>query len=49
MPLFWEAAAILELECIFRVIARTSGWACPNRKFCQLHNTIKNDLNRSRY
>ena len=46
MSLFWEAAAILELEYILRVIATTSDGTCRNRRFCQLHNTITNDLNR---
>ena len=49
MPLFWEAAAILELEYILWAIATTSDEACPNRRFFQLHNTITNDLNRLWY
>ena len=42
MPRFWEAAAILELECILWVIATTSDGTWPYRRFCQLHNTIAN-------
>ena len=40
MPLFWEAVAILELECNLWVIAATADGASPNRRFYQLHNQI---------
>ena len=39
---FWQAAAILELECILRVIATISDGTCPCHRFCQLHNTVTN-------
>ena len=42
MPQFLEAAAILELECIFWGIATTFDGTCPYGRFCQLHNTITN-------
>ena len=49
MPLFWEAAAILKLECIFVVIVTACDGVCHNRKFYQLHNTVTNNLNRLCY
>ena len=49
MPLFWEVAAILKLECIFVVIVTACDGVCHNRKFYQLHNTVTNNLNRLCY
>ena len=42
MPQFWEAAAVLDLECISCVIATISDGTCPYRSFCQLYNPITN-------
>ena len=47
--LFWEAAAILELECILRVIAARPDGSYSNRRFSQLHNAKINNLNRLSY
>ena len=44
MSHFWEAATILKLEYILRVIAATSDGPCLNRRFCQVHNTITKHL-----
>ena len=40
LPIFWEAVAILELNCNLWVIATTSDGASPNRRFFRLHKEL---------
>ena len=39
-PLFWRAAAILEVNCRLKVIAASGDGASPNRRFIRMHAAL---------